>query len=146
MTKQRKNAPRKAGRARPAAADEIQAGVDEGVTIDPSPAAIPGVAATPAPAIDLGSSCTLKEVAALRMACIAALDGKDPPAIDGRRVERVDAAGVQVLVGFTIDCMERSINFSWVGRSPQLAHAIHLLGVDALLESPGAATPMGGMA
>ena len=142
MTKQRKTAPRKAERARPAAADELHAAADEGVALEPAAAA----SASPAPPIDLGSSCTLKEVAALRTACIAALDCKDPPAIDGTRVERVDAAGVQVLVGFTIDCMERSVNFSWVGRSPQLAHAIHLLGVDALLESPGAATPMGGMA
>lgn len=109
---------------------------------EPAPAAA-APAVTP---LDLGSSCTLTEVAALRASCIAALDAKAPPAIDGTQVERVDAAGVQVLVGFTIDCMERSINFSWVGRSPQLAHAIHLLGVDALLESPGAATPMGGMA
>ena len=142
MTKQRKNAPRKA-RAQSAATDQQPANADDNVAIVPVPAAIARVAA---PAIDLGSSCTLKEAAVLRMACIAALECKDPPAIDGTRVERVDAAGVQVLVGFTIDCMERSVNFSWVGRSPQLAHAIHLLGVDALLESPGAATPMGGMA
>jgi anti-anti-sigma regulatory factor len=128
MTKSRNNAPRKPGKARTA-----------------------GVAATAAPApavtaVDLGSSCTLTDVAALRAACIAALEAHDPPAIDGTQVERVDAAGIQVLVGFTIDCMERSINFSWVGRSPSLAHAIRLLGVDALLESPGVATPMGGMA
>lgn len=143
MTKQRKSAPRKAARDRPAAADEMTAHADAGVVIEPGPAALESAAA---PAIDLGSSCTLQDVAVLRTACIAALDCKEPPAIDGTRVERVDAAGVQVLVGFTIDCMERSVNFSWVGRSPQLAHAIHLLGVDALLESPGAATPMGGMA
>jgi ABC-type transporter Mla MlaB component len=148
MTKPRKNAPRKAGRARRAAADGMPAATDAVVATAEAAATHVGTTAAQAPvtALDLGSSCTLLDVAALRVACIAALDCKDPPVIDGSFVERVDAAGVQVLVGFTIDCMERSINFSWVGRSPQLAHAIHLLGVDALLESPGAATPMGGMA
>jgi anti-anti-sigma regulatory factor len=104
------------------------------------------VAAEP-PRLDLGSSCTLTDIAALRVACLAALEAKEPPAIDGTRVERVDAAGIQVLVGFTIDCMERSINFSWSGRSPELKRGIQLLGVEALLESPGAAaSPTGGVA
>lgn len=104
-------------------------------------------AAAPAPCvIDLGVSCTLHEAAALRAACMAALESKDPPVIDGTRVERVDTAGLQVLVGFTIDCMERSLHFTWAGRSEALARGIRLLGIEALLESPGAATPMGGMA
>lgn len=144
MTKQRKHASRKADKARLETPGDASAEADAVIAADPATDAPDG--APRALALDLGSSCTLTEVAALRAACIAALDSKDPPVIDGTRVERVDAAGVQVLVGFTIDCMERSVNFSWTGRSPQLAHAIHLLGVDALLESPGAATPMGGMA
>lgn len=94
--------------------------------------------------IDLGVSCTVAEIAALKAACLAALDGKDPPAIDGTRVERVDTAGLQVLVAFAIDCMERSVHFTWTGRSPALARGIRLLGIGALLESPGlAASPIG---
>lgn len=105
-----------------------------------APQAAPGT-------IDLGASCTLHEVAALRGVCLAALEAKEPPVIDGSRVERVDTAGLQVLVGFTIDCMERSINFSWAGRSDALQQGIRLLGIEALLESPGvAAVPMGGAA
>jgi anti-anti-sigma regulatory factor len=114
---------------------------------DPGSGPVDGIVAEPPPMLDLGASCTLTDVATLRTACIAALEAKDPPTIDGTRVERVDAAGIQVLVGFTIDCMERSINFSWSGRSPELKRGIQLLGVEALLESPGAAaSPTGGVA
>ncbi len=102
----------------------------------------------PAPAcIDLGTHCTLQDVSGLRRSCLDALDGKLPPVIDGSRVERIDTAALQVLVGFAIDCMERSIVFNWAGRSPALVHGIRLLGIEALLESPGLpAMPMGGPA
>jgi len=95
--------------------------------------------------IDLGASCTLQDVAVVRAACLAALASKDPPHIDGSRVERVDTAALQVLVGFTIDCMERSIHFTWTDRSAALERSIRLLGIGPLLESPGlAASPAGG--
>lgn len=99
----------------------------------------------PSPAtIELGASCTLHEVAALRAACLAALEAGDLPVIDGSRVEHVDTAGLQTLVGFTIDCMERSRHFTWRGRSDVLVQGIRLLGIEALLESPGiAASPTG---
>lgn len=108
----------------------------------------PKAAAPAAPTgIDLGVNCTLQDIAALRGTCLAALDGKVPPVIDGSRVERIDTAALQVLVGFAIDCMERSIVFSWAGRSPALVHGIRLLGIEALLESPGLpAMSMGGAA
>lgn len=89
--------------------------------------------------IELGSACTLQEASAIRVQCLAALAGEVEPVIEGGAVERVDAAGTQVLVAFAIDCMERSVDFSWAGRSPALARAIRLLGVEALLESPGRA-------
>jgi phospholipid transport system transporter-binding protein len=112
----------------------------------PDPDSVPAVS-PPSGHVDLGVSCTLHEAAALRSACLAALDSKDPPALDGSRVERVDTAGLQVLVGFTIDCIERSLHFTWAGRSEALVRGIRLLGLEALLESPGAApAPAGGEA
>ena len=112
------------------------------VAVEPVAAPEPVIAA-----IDLGTACALPDVAALRASCLAALNGKLPPVIDGSRVERIDTAALQVLVGFTIDCMERSIVFSWAGRSAALIHGIRLLGIEALLESPGLpAMPMGGAA
>lgn len=105
----------------------------------PATAARPAEPRSSAATIDLGASCTLHEVAALRAVCLAALEAAEPPVIDGSRVEHVDTAGLQALVGFTIDCMERSRHFTWQGRSEVLVQGIRLLGVEALLESPGVA-------
>jgi anti-anti-sigma regulatory factor len=54
-------------------------------------------------------------------------------------VERIDAAGVQLIVAFALDCLERGLGYVWRGRSEALEQAIELLSVDALLESPGVA-------
>jgi anti-anti-sigma regulatory factor len=61
--------------------------------------------------------------------------------LDGSAVEQIDTAGVQLVVAFALDCLERSIHYAWTGRSPALEEAIRTLGVGALLESPGSATP-----
>ena len=104
----------------------------------------PSLAAPACAAIDLGAACTLHEAVALRSACLAALGASEPPVLDGSRVECVDSAGLQVLVAFTIDCMERSLNFRWRGRSPVLEQGIRRLGLEPLLDSPGmAAFPAG---
>ena len=88
----------------------------------------------------LGSCCTIHEAAALRAHLLeqAALPG--PYEIDGAAVEQVDTAGVQLVVAFALDCLERGIHYVWKGRSPALEEAIRTLGVGALLESPGVAS------
>ena len=88
----------------------------------------------------LGSCCTIHEAAALRAHLLeqAALPG--PYEIDGAAVEQVDTAGVQLVVAFALDCLERGIHYVWKGRSPALEEAIRTLGVGALLESPGASS------
>jgi hypothetical protein len=48
----------------------------------------------------------------------------------------VDAAGVQLLVAFALDCLERGVAYSWKARSAALDEAIRVLGVAALIESP----------
>ena len=46
-------------------------------------------------------------------------------------------AGVQLILAFALDCLERSIHYTWQSRSAALEDAIRVLGVGALLESPG---------
>jgi anti-anti-sigma regulatory factor len=62
-----------------------------------------------------------------------------PYQIDGSAVERIDAAGVQLIVAFALDCLEGSRAYGWTGRSEALEQAIEILSVGALLESPGSA-------
>ena len=64
----------------------------------------------------------------------AALPG--PYEIDGGSVEQVDTAGVQLIVAFALDCLEKGVAYNWTGRSPALEEAIELLGVGPLLECP----------
>lgn len=113
-------------------------------------AAVPTVAvpavAMPAPAIPsaparqvrvvLGTSCTIQEAAAIRAHLLAQAAQPGPYDIDGGSVEQVDAAGVQLIVAFALDCLEKGVAYKWLGRSPTLEKAIELLGVSPLLEYP----------
>jgi anti-anti-sigma regulatory factor len=90
--------------------------------------------------IVLGASCTIHEAPALRAHLLAQSAHPGPYEIDGSAVQQVDTAGVQLVVAFALDCMERSIHYVWTGRSATLDEAIRTLGVGALLESPGAAS------
>lgn len=85
----------------------------------------------------LGASCTIEDVAQLRNELLAHLDANKPVIIDATRLERIDAAGVQLLAAFAIDCLERGTAFAWKPRPAVLEEAIRLLGLGALMESPG---------
>jgi anti-anti-sigma regulatory factor len=88
-----------------------------------------------------GASCTIHEAPALRTQLLALAAHPGPYELDGSAVQQIDTAGVQLVVAFALDCLERSIHYTWTGRSAALEDAIRTLGVGALLESPGAATP-----
>jgi len=87
--------------------------------------------------VALGTACTIHHIQALRAHLIeqAALPG--PYEIDGGQVQQIDTAGVQLVVAFALDCLERGISYSWKSRSPAFDEAVRVLGVAALLESPG---------
>jgi len=106
-------------------------------------AAVPAIAA-PAPMtsaarlvrVVLGTSCTIQEAAAVRAHLLAQAAQPGPYEIDGASVEHVDTAGVQLIVAFALDCLEKGVAYKWLGRSSTLEKAIELLGVSALLEYP----------
>jgi anti-anti-sigma regulatory factor len=108
-----------------------------------APAAREGVASSPGSGntpgkVLLGTSCTIEDVAQLRTDLSAHLAANKPIIIDASRLERIDAAGVQLLAAFAIDCLEQGIAFAWKQRPAVLEEAIRLLGLAALMESPGA--------
>jgi anti-anti-sigma regulatory factor len=84
----------------------------------------------------LGISCTIQEAPAVRAHLLAQAAQPGPYEIDGASVEHVDTSGVQLIVAFALDCLERGTAYKWIGRSPTLEKAIELLGVSALLEYP----------
>ena len=85
----------------------------------------------------LGASCTIHEAQALRAQLLAHAEVSGPYEIDGSAVQQVDTAGVQLVVAFALDCLERGAQYAWKGRSAVLEEAIRVLGVGALLECPG---------
>jgi anti-anti-sigma regulatory factor len=116
----------------------------DSMTADVIATARTGGAAVPAaPSVGrivLGASCTIHEAPALRAHLLAQAAHPGPYEIDGAAVQQVDTAGVQLVVAFALDCLERGIHYAWTGRSPALDEAIRTLGVGALLESPGSST------
>jgi phospholipid transport system transporter-binding protein len=110
----------------------------------PVPAVAPELAVTSAPApeasrlvrVVLGTSCTIQEASAVRAHLLAQAAQPGPYEIDGASVEQVDTAGVQLIVAFALDCLEKGVAYKWTGRSSVLEKAIELLGVGPLLEYP----------
>ena len=110
----------------------------------PAPAAPPAAVAAAAPSVPaarparvvLGTACTIQEAAAVRAHLLAQAALPGPYEIDGGSVEMVDTAGVQLVVAFALDCLEKGVPYKWVGRSAMLSAAIELLGVGPLLEYP----------
>ena len=88
--------------------------------------------------IVLGTACTIHEAQALRAHLLERAAHPGPYEIDGGGVEQIDTAGLQLVVAFALDCLERNVHYVWKARSPVLEEAIRVLGVGALLESPGA--------
>ena len=116
--------------------EELAAAPAEGVTPPVPPAA---AGSTPGRVV-LGASCTIHEAPALRAHLIDLSAHPGPYEIDGSAVQQIDTAGVQLVVAFALDCLEKGIHYVWTGRSAVLEEATRTLGVNALLESPGAAT------
>jgi anti-anti-sigma regulatory factor len=93
----------------------------------------------------LGTACTIHEAQALRAHLLEQAAHPGPYEIDGGGVEQIDTAGLQLVVAFALDCLERNVHYVWKARSPVLEEAIRVLGVGPLLESPGASM-FGGVA
>jgi anti-anti-sigma regulatory factor len=101
-----------------------------------STAPVPATLATRLVRVVLGISCTIQEAAAVRAHLLAQAAQPGPYEIDGASVEHVDTAGVQLIVAFALDCLEKGVAYKWIGRSATLEKAINLLGVSPLLEYP----------
>jgi anti-anti-sigma regulatory factor len=135
----RKAAPAKA--SKPAAiASDVAATEKIAPAVVPASHIVPAAAPAAAPIrtgrVVLGTSCTIQEAAAVRAHLLAQAELPGPYEIDGGSVELVDTAGVQLVVAFALDCLEKGTPYKWAGRSPTLEAAIELLGVGPLLEYP----------
>src|SRR5688572_25047710 len=73
-------------------------------------------------------SCTIKEAEALKAHLLEQLERPGPCEIEGGNVQHVDTAGVQLVLAFALECLERNVHYSWKSRSPVFEDAVRILG------------------
>ena len=83
----------------------------------------------------LPSSCSLRDSLALKTQLLDQLALGVNVLIDGSAVERIDAAGLQLLAAFARDIGDRH-RLRWRGASDQLLAAASRIGVTGLLGLP----------
>jgi anti-anti-sigma regulatory factor len=130
-------------KAKPRPKKEAKRAVSETVDSMTSPVNTTVAAAGAKPVVGqivLGAACTIHEAQALRAHLLDKAAHPGPYEIDGGGVEQIDTAGLQLVVAFALDCLERNVHYTWKARSPVLEEAIRTLGVAPLLESPGTAS------
>lgn len=86
----------------------------------------------------LGSSCAVKDAAALKRSLCQHLETQAEVALDVRSVERIDTSTMQLLCAFVRDRTARQAKVAWLGDSRALREAARLLGVEAMLALPAA--------
>ena len=77
----------------------------------------------------LESSLTIADVAAYQAVLQNAVDLGGPKRIDGRDVEMIDGAGLQLLTAFVKEMTQKAQQVSWLGVSENLERAARQFGV-----------------
>lgn len=101
------------------------------------PASEVSVAAEPV-VVALPADCRMAAQAALKNELLAALDA-DSIVLDGRAVDRIDTAALQLLLLFRRERDARGGACDWDGSSAALNEAADLLGLTPLLKLPAIA-------
>jgi anti-anti-sigma regulatory factor len=101
----------------------------------PAPAA-PAVAAAAPAGLKLEASCTLRDSIDMQFQLLAVDFGDSDVLVDGSAVERIDTAGLQMLVSFARHQAGRGKPLRWTAVSPELTRGSRLLGLGTLLGLP----------
>lgn len=81
--------------------------------------------------LKLDAGCTLRDSTDLQFTLVAARG--DPVVVDGSGVERIDTAGLQLLVALVRRQQQAGLGLSWKAASPELLRCGRQLGlIDAL--------------
>ena len=92
----------------------------------------------PAPAtavagLKLEASCTLRDSLDMQFQLLAVDFGDSEVLVDGSAVERIDTAGLQMLLAFVRHHAARGKSVQWTAASPELLRGSRMLGLDAML-------------
>jgi phospholipid transport system transporter-binding protein len=84
---------------------------------------------TPRAGLKLETSCILRDAPDMQFQLLAADFGSSDALIDGSAVERIDTAGLQMLVAFVHYQEKQARKVGWTAASPELLKAGKSLGV-----------------
>lgn len=93
---------------------------------------------SPSRTVDLGPTLDITMVAELHGRLRELLETPGEVSLDAGELERVDAAGLQLLVAFTEHARSAALRVRWLGVSPCLEESAVLTGLGGLLELPAA--------
>ena len=113
------------------AAPATLVGVSASASPDPAPDAI----------IHLGAHLTIREAVPLRAELLERVDAVDLVALDAAGVQKVDTAGLQVLLAFTRQRRAAAVETIWTGCSEVLRKAALALDLAQALGLPDGAAP-----
>jgi anti-anti-sigma regulatory factor len=91
--------------------------------------------------IELPARLSIAHSADWQRTLVSGCGGQVPLILDGSRVEEIDTAILQLLVGAWLGAAQRGVECRWQGASQALRHAATLIGVAATLQLDGVAGP-----
>jgi phospholipid transport system transporter-binding protein len=86
--------------------------------------------------LTLAAECMVSEATSLKERLAALLDEPQPVTLDVAALQRIDTAGLQVIVAFVRERAGAGRAVEWQGTAPVLATAAQLLGLTSLLNLP----------
>ncbi len=136
--------------AEEAAPEPAPAAVEPAHPASPTPPAVPAVAeapeaitpprsAEPSGVVELEEMLTVAQAGDLQGVLLRELDGRAEVVVDGSRVERVDAAALQVLAAFSATLRHQGGQITWQRPSASLCEGVTLTGLGELLGLEGCA-------
>ena len=87
-------------------------------------------------AIVLPEQCLMRDTIELKSQLLSVLDADASVPIDASKVERIDAAAIQVLLAFVTDRIRDKHHVEWVGMTDVLRDAARILGLHTALHLP----------
>ena len=83
--------------------------------------------------LDLGTSQGIADAAALQRKLTNMLSRKSPILVNGKELQRLDTAAIQVLAAFWMDAAARGVDVEWAQLSDAARDCIALVGMSEAL-------------
>jgi ABC-type transporter Mla MlaB component len=84
----------------------------------------------------LAAECTVSDAGSLKERLASLLEEPQAVTLDVTALQRIDTAGLQVIIAFVRERAGHGRLVQWQGTAPVLATAAHLLGLTSLLRLP----------